>query len=470
MAIDSDSKIPTVGFFPNTFPRDPVSINNFYEHVLIGQIIEPLVENTPSGEIAPCIASDWKILNDGKTIEFGIRKGMLFSNGKSVTSEDVKYTLMRHKNGDSQSKSYLEKIETIDTPAADKLVIHLSSPYVAIFKVLSRDHLGIVPAGWTFDPKSDRPFVGTGPYEVVRIKGDWLLTRNKYYRSPEQILTERWKPIFYDIKNPAFNKQPNPDFIPYALSDVANAVVSLKSKAGESVYKAQPINHFMQLSGWWYPHGNSYSNVEHRERSMSAVHSLLQRRRVKLDLRQATGVIPEGIAGYVPSTPQPKMKKKASEKTILTVRVAVVERELAAITDAADIKAVENEFGVRFVFTPVGLTEFSSLRASKPDVVVFVYAGGFHDPEGFLVVITAVLQSNLQTLFGSLYESYLAASRETDWDKRTRLYQELNRKLTEAGMIAPGWKSTVLSLTKKNITQVSPAFSYTIKLINYSSK
>src|SRR5258708_1663661 len=87
---------PTVGYFPPTFPRDPIEVNVFLEHVLLGQALEPLIEIGSDGGLIPAVASRWDVLEGGKKLRFQIREGILFSDGRRVTARDVEYTLRRH--------------------------------------------------------------------------------------------------------------------------------------------------------------------------------------------------------------------------------------------------------------------------------------------------------------------------------------------------------------------------------------
>ena len=72
---------PKLGYVPQSFPRDIIKINQFAEHVLLAQILEPLVDADRFGNMTRGIAERWSVSQDGKTIVFFIEKGQLFSNG-----------------------------------------------------------------------------------------------------------------------------------------------------------------------------------------------------------------------------------------------------------------------------------------------------------------------------------------------------------------------------------------------------
>lgn len=143
--------VPKLGYVPQSFPRDIIKINQFAEHVLLAQILEPLVDADRFGNMTRGIAERWSVSQDGKTIVFFIEKGQLFSNGNPIRAKDVKYSINRHIAENTQSSNFLKSIKEVKETAPYEVTMILSEANVAILKALSRDHLGIVPDGWTFD-------------------------------------------------------------------------------------------------------------------------------------------------------------------------------------------------------------------------------------------------------------------------------------------------------------------------------
>ncbi|MBC7398041.1 MAG: hypothetical protein H7333_11410 [Bdellovibrionales bacterium] len=167
--VDRISKSVLVGFVPLTFPRDPIFVNLFDEHTVLGKIFEPLLEADKNGVLIPGIASDWITSENGKTITFSLMKDRHFSNGSLVTIDDVVYSIKRHlESSKSQSRDFLKDVLDVSETPFKKVAIQLSKPNPAVLKALTRDHLGILPNGWIFDAASDEPLIGCGPYPVVR--------------------------------------------------------------------------------------------------------------------------------------------------------------------------------------------------------------------------------------------------------------------------------------------------------------
>jgi ABC-type transport system substrate-binding protein len=102
------------GYVPPTFPRDPAEVNQFAEHIVLGQILEPMVDTDKMGNVTPGLAESWTFEDKGLTIKFKIRKDRVFSNGKKLEAKDIKYTIDRVIQKKSQSSNFLGSISSIE--------------------------------------------------------------------------------------------------------------------------------------------------------------------------------------------------------------------------------------------------------------------------------------------------------------------------------------------------------------------
>jgi ABC-type transport system substrate-binding protein len=128
------SQVPTIGFVPKSFPRDPVLINQFAEHMFIGQVLQPLTDTDQFGNVIPSVASKWHFEKNGNVIVFEIDQDIKFSNGKRISSKDVKYTIERHVLEKSQSSAFFRAVSRIETPSDSVVVFHLTYPDVSLIK------------------------------------------------------------------------------------------------------------------------------------------------------------------------------------------------------------------------------------------------------------------------------------------------------------------------------------------------
>ena len=156
--------------------------------VAVGQvtwqnIFEGLVAIDESGKVVPQLAKSWDISPDGLTYTFKLQTGVRFHDGEAFDSTVAKFSLDRARGTDSVNpqKRFFSTIASIDTPAADTLVVHLSSPTGSLLYWLGW------PSSVMVGPKSadnDKLTpVGTGPFKFSAwAKGDHVeLVKNPDY-------------------------------------------------------------------------------------------------------------------------------------------------------------------------------------------------------------------------------------------------------------------------------------------------
>ena len=122
-----------------------------------------LVEIDYKGNLIPELAESWDT-SDAIHWIFNLRKGVEFHNGKTMTSEDIVYSIKYHTMEGSKSgaKGYLNQVQDIKTDGKDKVVFTLKSGNVDFPFILSDERLSIVPSG-----TSEREWekgIGTGGY------------------------------------------------------------------------------------------------------------------------------------------------------------------------------------------------------------------------------------------------------------------------------------------------------------------
>ncbi len=145
----------------------------------------------------PGIVSDWEVSEDRKTVTMTIDSGLKWSDGKPITSEDVKWSLETLGGEGALFTSYTQSITRIDTPDPQTVVIHTKRPDARIIGglyiyVLPEHIWGKVSSDdLTGQYKPDLPMVGSGPYVVTEYEKG-RITRME--RNPEW----RGEPGAYD--------------------------------------------------------------------------------------------------------------------------------------------------------------------------------------------------------------------------------------------------------------------------------
>jgi peptide/nickel transport system substrate-binding protein len=143
----------------------------------------------------PDIATNWEY-KDPKTLEFTLRQGARFHNGREVVAEDVKYSLERILDPKSPASfaSYIQSIESIETPDRYHVVLRLSRPDAALLNNLTIPAIAIVPREAVEQAGGDlkTTMVGSGPFKFKENIPDQrlVLAKNPDYFVPGQPLLD----------------------------------------------------------------------------------------------------------------------------------------------------------------------------------------------------------------------------------------------------------------------------------------
>jgi peptide/nickel transport system substrate-binding protein len=123
-----------------------------------------LVEVAPDGSLRGEAAETWSSSAGATVWTFNLRKGVEFSNGKSLTAEDVVASLNLHRGEKSRSgaKGIFSSVTDIRAVGKSTVVITLSSGTVDFANSLTDHHVNIMPSK---DGEADwRSGIGVGPY------------------------------------------------------------------------------------------------------------------------------------------------------------------------------------------------------------------------------------------------------------------------------------------------------------------
>ena len=153
---------------------DPSShVAGTIREVVYANVFEGLMLIGSDGNEYPALAEKVDVSPNGKTYTFTLRKGVTFHDGTPFTSATAKFSLDRARgpNSVNAGKRLFEPIDTVETPAPDKLVVTLKQPVGSfLYHMGSADAIIVAPA--TADNNKQLP-IGTGPFKFDRwAKGD----------------------------------------------------------------------------------------------------------------------------------------------------------------------------------------------------------------------------------------------------------------------------------------------------------
>mgnify|MGYP000644555438 CR=1 FL=1 len=99
-----------------TDSKDPGTLTSNMNQNVNWQIRNSLVEIDHNFNTIPELAESWGSTPDAKVWTFQLRKGVEFHNGKTMTSEDVIYSIQHHLGEKSKSavKGYLKNLKNIN--------------------------------------------------------------------------------------------------------------------------------------------------------------------------------------------------------------------------------------------------------------------------------------------------------------------------------------------------------------------
>src|SRR5260370_5405775 len=145
-------------------------------------LFDALLTRDEHFNVQPGLAERWEI-PDPLTYVFHLHPGVMFHDGRPLTSRDVQWTLdslLQGKIRSTKTSTY-RFVDRIETPDDLTVVFHLKEPFAALLWNLSEGAIGIVPYG-SLDEITRQP-IGTGPFKFVSAETDKevILHRNKTY-------------------------------------------------------------------------------------------------------------------------------------------------------------------------------------------------------------------------------------------------------------------------------------------------
>ena len=183
--------------------QDPQTLNPFIgldeESYTIWAINWDLLVNFDPEDLSPSpgIAESWEVSDDRKTVTFTIADKK-WSDGKPVTSADVKWTLETLGEEGELFTSYTDNVTAIRAPDPKTVVIETSKPDARIvggllIYILPKHIWGKVPLEeltTTYQP--NMPMVGTGPFIVTEFDRGRQITmkQNEEFAGPEPKFSE----------------------------------------------------------------------------------------------------------------------------------------------------------------------------------------------------------------------------------------------------------------------------------------
>lgn len=228
---------------------NPLFVSDSISYALSELIFRGLTRLDENMNIAGDIAESWQILNGGLEIRFKLKKGILWHDGREVTSEDVVFTFTKLSSPDTATPHSSRLGSAKDVKAIDRytVAVYYHEPYGSAIESWS---IGILPkhileAKDINDSSFDRNPVGNGPYRLKEwVTGQRLIMESfsKYHNGEPK------------IKNLVFR----------VIADSATRMMEVKS-GGIDVTELTPYQYSKELdSAFITSNYNKYKTGSHR--------------------------------------------------------------------------------------------------------------------------------------------------------------------------------------------------------------
>jgi peptide/nickel transport system substrate-binding protein len=208
-----------------------------------------LLKQNTSGNLVPDLAQSYTISPDGLTYTFTLKNTIKFSDGTTITADDVVFTIERAQDPGLKSPKEASwadvRIEKIDDRT---ITFILKQPYAPF---IYNTTIGILPKHiWKEVNNDSFPFsalnikpVGSGPYIVTKVKTDssglpieYDMKANNNYISGEPYITNIiFK--FYQNENDLLNAYNNGDVD--AINSISPQNINLVKRSGGVIEKAE---------------------------------------------------------------------------------------------------------------------------------------------------------------------------------------------------------------------------------------
>jgi peptide/nickel transport system substrate-binding protein len=469
---------------------DPHKGNDYSGSVLAYNIYDTLVMPDPQAGVAPHLATEWSVSDDGLTYTFTLRQGVLFHDGSELQSDDVIFSYERVK-AINQGFAFLftEWVSAVEAPDPYTVQFTLSGTYAPFLSTLVR--LPVVNKDVVLANTQDGDFgdygdygqaflseqdAGSGAYKVVS-------------HSPQELtVLEKFPDYFLGFAEKA------PDVVRQRYSVESATMRTLMARKEHEVSSQwHPQEVFKALAGEegisLITEGGSASllfklntqraptdDVNFRKAMALAFDydALLSTLKITDEVSSGTparGPIPDGVPGFDANLPMPKRDLEAAKAALAESKyasdLASVEIDMAWVAEVPSEEKMallfqQNmaELGVKVNITKVPwatLTERFAAAETTPNLYPLFTGLSYPDPDGLLYVMYSSKAPG--TFWSSSWlndadvDAMLDEARTTtDNDKRMELYASIQQRLVDLQTDIFGYDSLAVFAKQNNVT------------------
>jgi peptide/nickel transport system substrate-binding protein len=441
------------------------------------QVYEPLFMIRQDGRsVGPWLAKSAAVASDKVTWTIKLRTDIKFSNGQTMNSADVKFSLDKATNAKGGWEFLNTAIDAITTPADDTVVIKTKFPWAPLLSDLACFSNAIVPnnyAGKTADAFFKNP-IGTGPFTLdhwtpgTEVK----LVANKTYWQPGKpyLNSVTWKYVADDNTRELMLKGGQADI---NESPPATAVAEMKS-AGLKV-------------GLFPAAQSAYLGINHKVPALSDVHvrraisyAIDRKAIIKVVLAgvgfASNSIMAPNVGFYDPTTPglQYNMKAAAAELAKSKYKKGLKLEYLATGGSSQDnaissiLQASLKKLGVKLVIKSVDpKVKRAMQKAMTYQLTSTAWTMDISDPDELLTFALNAKEGGAFDFYTNYDNPAVKAAVKkgqvnVDPKVRQAAYSFVQKKTADDAMMGYLFNAPYIYAWRTNITgfQVTPTFSY----------
>ena len=200
---NSANGIAAVGLPDEPVTLDPAAGQSGYEMPYLYAIYDRLVDMDPATlDLRPGLATEWHWMEDGRSLQLTLRRGVTFQDGTRLDAEAVKASLLHMQ--ETKVNHDLDPVDQIEVVDPYTLILHVNQDYSVLPAALA-DRAGMVvsPSALAKEGSDfNRKPVGAGPFMVTGWESGTALHMAKYQGYWNQAATRLQGIDFRFIPNP----------------------------------------------------------------------------------------------------------------------------------------------------------------------------------------------------------------------------------------------------------------------------
>lgn len=470
----------------NPATLDPAYVQDQYGTAVVQQLFDGLVRFDPYLLVLPALAETWQVEEQGKRYRFTLQKNARFHNGEPVTATDVIFSisrllrvtpspatlpnLLKIRGAKAYRDHQTETVEGLHAVDPHVVVIQLEEPHAPFLTALGMYQAKIVPRAEVLrlgEQFGQHP-VGSGPFRFVSWEPD---KRIQLARFPEYFAGQPFlDAVEYHIYPGVELEQILADFKNGKLDEML-LLGSIREQL--SIQSDLQWFHRPALSLMFYglkvDHPNLADPALRRRLSMAIDRKSLLKEVYQNQLEPAQRILPPGMPGasqeeLLPDTYktfQSTSETTPQKNTPLSLEIVSGSKSAFAQAELNFVRQAWSALGIDLTIKYItDWSEFETyIKSDQVQIYRYAWFADMPDPDSFFYPLFASSSPNNFMGFRDerVNRLILSARGETEPEKRTEIYREIEELIMKSMPIIPLLYPSVDRVYKPHIQGAQPS-------------